>query len=223
MIRALDRNVGRVLEALKAQGLAEDTLVVFTSDNGAAHYIGLDDLNRPYRGWKATFFEGGVHVPFFMSWPGTLPQGVTYDQPVSHFDIFATAAGAAGAAVPADRVVDGVDLVPYVTGAKGGRPHDALFWRSGPYRVVQAGDWKLQVTERPLQDWLYDLKADPGEKNNLAAAQPDRVRELKALLAAWEKEQAPPLWPALIEAPVTIDKPLGVPQSKDDVYVYWSN
>ena len=223
MIRALDRSVGRVLEALKAQGLADDTLVVFTSDNGGAHYVGLDDLNKPYRGWKATFFEGGVHVPFFMSWPGTLPRGVTYDQPVSHFDIFATAAGAAGVAVPADRAIDGVDLVPFVTGARGSRPHDALFWRSGPYRVVQAGNWKLQLTERPLQDWLYDLKADPGEKNNLAAAQPAKVQELKALLAAWEKEQAAPLWPALIEAPVTLDKPLNRPQAKDDAYVYWSN
>jgi arylsulfatase A-like enzyme len=148
---------------------------------------------------------------------------VTYDPPVSHFDIFATAAAAAGVAVPADRVIDGANLVPFVTGAKGGRPHDTLFWRSGPYRVVQAGDWKLQITELPLQDWLYNLKADPGEKNNLAAAEPARVQALKALLAAWEKEQAAPLWPALVEAPITLDKPMNRPWTKDDAYVYWSN
>ena len=223
MIRSLDRNIGRVLDALKAQGLADDTLVVFTSDNGAAHYIGLDDLNKPYRGWKATFFEGGIHVPFFMSWPGTLPRGATYDQPVSHFDIFATAAAAASVAGPADRIIDGTNLVPFVTGAAGTRPHDKLFWRSGPYRVVHAGDWKLQITDLPKQDWLYNLKDDPGEKRNLAAAVPAKVQELKALLAAFEKEQAPPLWPALIEAPVTLDKPMNRPQAKDDAYVYWSN
>jgi len=223
MIRGLDRNIGRVLAALKAEGLADDTLVVFTSDNGGAHYIGLDDLNKPYRGWKATFFEGGVHVPFFMSWPGILPKGLTYDPPVSHFDIFATAAAAAGVAVPADRVIDGANLVPFVTGTKAGRPHDTLFWRSGPYRVVQAGDWKLQITDLPKQDWLYNLKADPGEKRNLAAAEPAKVQQLKVLLAAFEKEQAAPLWPALIEAPITLDKPLNRPQTKDDAYIYWSN
>jgi arylsulfatase A-like enzyme len=158
-----------------------------------------------------------------MRWPGRIPAGVTYAQPVSHFDIFATAAAAAGVALPADRVIDGVDVVPFVTGTATGRPHEMLFWRSGPYRVVQADDWKLQVTERPPQDWLYNLKDDPGEKHNLAAAEPARVQELKARLAAFDKEQAPPLWPALVEAPITLDKPLGRPQSADDAYVYWSN
>jgi arylsulfatase A-like enzyme len=223
MVRSLDRNVGRVLEALKANGLEQDTLVVFTSDNGGAHYIGLDGLNRPYRGWKATFFEGGIRVPFYMSWPGVVAKGATYAAPVSHFDIFATAAAAAGTPLPKDRVIDGVDLLPYVTGASSGRPHEQLFWRSGPYRVVRSGDWKLQVTETPAQDWLYNIKDDPGERTNLAAAQPARVAELKARLAAFEREQAQPLWPALIEAPITLDKPLGRPQSHDDAYVYWSN
>jgi arylsulfatase A-like enzyme len=117
MIRALDRGVGRLLDTLDALRLAEDTLVIFTSDNGGAHYIGLPDLNRPWRGWKATFFEGGIRVPYFMRWPGTLPAGRTYREPVSHFDIFATAAAAAGAAIPTDRVIDGVNLIPFVTSA----------------------------------------------------------------------------------------------------------
>ena len=82
MIRALDRDVGRVLEALKQNGLEDNTLVIFTSDNGGANYIGLPDINRPYRGWKVTFFEGGIHMPFFMRWPAALPRGATFAAPV---------------------------------------------------------------------------------------------------------------------------------------------
>ena len=88
MIRALDRNVGQVLAALKDNGLADNTLVIFTSDNGGAHYIGLPEINKPFRGWKATFFEGGIHVPFFASWPAKLPKGIKFDPPIGHVDIF---------------------------------------------------------------------------------------------------------------------------------------
>jgi arylsulfatase A-like enzyme len=223
MIRSLDRNVGRVLDALKQQGLDDNTIVVFTSDNGGAHYIGQPDLNRPYRGWKATFFEGGVRVPFFMRWPGAIAAGTSFKAPVSHFDIFATALAAAGVAPPTDRKIDGVNLLPYVTGQSTGRPHDALFWRSGPYVAVQSGDWKLQVTETPRKDWLYKLADDPTEKNNLAAAHPAKVRELKVMLAAFDKEQAKPLWPSMIEIPVGVDRPLSQPPGAGDDVVYWSN
>lgn len=223
MIRNLDWNVGRLMQALKDEGLDEDTLVIFTSDNGGAHYIGVDGLNAPYRGWKATFYEGGVRVPFFLRWPGRVPAGGTFAGAVSHFDIFATAAGAAGAAPPADRVIDGANLLPFLAGEAGGRPHDVLFWRSGPYRVVQAGDWKLQLTERPEQEWLTDLARDPGERHNLALGHPEKVAELKALLAAHDTDQAPPLWPALVEAPIPLDQPLGRPADDTTPYIYWSN
>ena len=223
MVRSLDRNIGRVLQALKDQGVDDNTLVIFTSDNGGAHYIGLDGLNTPYRGWKATFFEGGIHVPFFMRWPGVLPQGASVTAPVSHFDIFATAAAAAGQKLPADRVIDGVDLLPFVTGQAGGRPHDTLFWRTDSYRVVRTGDWKLQVTEKPRQDWLYDLASDPGEKNNRAAAEPARVAAMKAQLAEWDKAQRKPMWPSLAEAPIPLDKTLKQPQAADDAFVYYAN
>lgn len=223
MIRQLDRGVGRVLAELKAQGLDGDTLVIFTSDNGGAHYVGLDDLNKPYSGWKATFYEGGIRVPFFMRWPGVIPAGATYAAPISHFDIFATAAGAAGAAVPTDRQIDGVDLTPFLTGVASGEPHHVLFWRSGPYVVVRAGDWKLQVEDTSRLVALYDLAADPSEKTNLAAANPDKVAELQALIAGFQKEQAKPLWPALMEGVIPIDHPMNRPWSKDDRYIYWSN
>jgi arylsulfatase A-like enzyme len=223
MMLSLDRAVGRVLDALRERGLERNTLVFFTSDNGGANYVGLPDLNKPYRGWKMTFFEGGVHMPFFVKWPKALPQGVENASPVAGIDVFATAAAAAGATLPSDRVIDGVDLVPYATGAKAGHPHEALFWRSGHYRVVRAGDWKLQLSERPKQAWLFDLANDPTERNNLAGAEPARVAELTALLDAHDATQSPPLWPSLLEGAIHIDPPLNVPVGPDDEYVYWAN
>ena len=223
MIRALDRGVGRVLDALAEYGLGENTLVVFTSDNGGANYVGLPDINEPYRGWKMTFFEGGVHTPFFVKWPARLPRGAEFDSPVAHIDIFATAAGAAGAAVPADRTIDGVDLIPFLRGERAGNPHEALFWRSGHYQTVLADGWKLQIAERPPKKWLFDLTTDPTEKNDLAGVRPDKVAELTRLLAQHHAQQSEPAWPALIEGPIAIDHPLGVPDREDDDFVYWAN
>ena len=223
MIASLDRAVGRVLDALRESGLEENTLVFFTSDNGGANYVGLPDLNRPFRGWKMTFFEGGIRVPFFAKWPRALPAGAVVKAPVAHFDIFATAAAAAGAALPADRVIDGEDLVPFATRARAGRPHTLLVWRSGAYRAVRLGDWKLQVSERPPRTWLFDLARDPTERTNLAEAQPERVARLRAMLDTHDARQRAPLWPSLIEAAIRIDSPLGAPHGPDDEYVYWAN
>ena len=223
MIRSLDRNIGRVLDELKQQGLDDNTLVIFTSDNGGANYIGLDGLNHPYRGWKATFFEGGVRVPMFMQWPGKIAAGSHFDAAVSHFDIFATAAAAANAALPSDRIIDGVDLLPFAQGKQQGAPHEQLFWRSGAYQAVQAGDWKLQVNATQQLDWLYNIKDDPTEQHNLASARPEQVQALKNRLASFNQTQQAPLWPAVLEAPILIDKPMNRPQSADDAFIYWSN
>ncbi|HEY4345758.1 MAG TPA: sulfatase-like hydrolase/transferase [Parvibaculum sp.] len=226
MIRALDRNVGHVLETLKAQGLDDNTLVIFTSDNGGAHYIGLPDINKPYRGWKATFFEGGIHVPYFIKWPGVLPAGEKYASPVAHVDIFATAAAAAGAALPTDRKLDGVNLLPFLEGKDPGRPHQTLFFRSGAYRTLLDGDMKLQVDDRRKKSWLYDLKNDPLERKNLADAEPDQVKALNKVLDGINAEQVAPEWPALTESPIAIDHPEnpGVfPDKTDDEYIYWAN
>ena len=223
MIRSLDRNIGRVMKALKDQGIDDNTLVVFTSDNGGANYIGVPGLNLPFRGWKATFFDGGTHVPYFMRWPGTIPPNTRYESMVSHFDIFGTAVAAAGAQAPTDRIIDGVNLLPFIRSEAVGKPHDRLFWRSGDYVVVRDGDWKLQVTQLPKQDWLYNIARDPGEKSNRAASEPAKVAELRALIDGFNKQQAKPLWPALIEGAFALDKTLKDPQSSDDAYVYWAN
>jgi len=223
MIRALDRNVGQVLDALKANGLERNTLVFFTSDNGGANYIGLPDINKPFRGWKMTFFEGGMHSPFFLKWPAVVPAGITYTSPVAQIDILPTAAAAAHAPLPSDRKIDGVNLIPYLRGEAAGPPHQSLFWRSGHYKTVLAGGWKLQVSERPEKDWLFHLAEDPTERVDVAAENPDKVRELKAVLAAYEAEMVKPAWPSLIEAAIDVDHPLGVPERSSDEYVYWEN
>jgi uncharacterized sulfatase len=223
MIRALDRGVGRVLDALRDQGLEENTLIFFTSDNGGAHYIGLPEVNQPYRGWKISFFEGGIRVPYFLKWPGRLAGGQTFADPVHHFDIYATAAAAAGVSLPRDRALDGVDLVPFVEDERTDRPHDELFWRSGHYQVVIADGWKLQVNDRIDGDWLFDLNTDPTEQHNLAEREPERVAALRRLLAEHNAEQVEPLWPSLAEMPVNIDKTLVEPDAPDDEYIYWPN
>ncbi|MBI3677504.1 MAG: sulfatase-like hydrolase/transferase [Proteobacteria bacterium] len=223
MVRALDRGVGKVLAALKAQGLDDNTLVIFTSDNGGANYIGLPNINKPYRGWKASFFEGGIHVPFFMKWPGVLPVGAKYDAPVGHVDIYATAAAAAGAELPKDRVMDGVNLVPYVLRQVQGQPHQTLYWRSGPYKTLLDGDWKLQVSEHPKKIWLFNLKDDPTEKKNLADSNPQQVASLVTVLNGIDKQQHKPLWPSLFEGPIMIDHPLSYPDKPEDEYVMWAN
>ncbi|MCK5909121.1 MAG: sulfatase-like hydrolase/transferase [Caulobacter sp.] len=223
MVRNLDRNVGRVLQALKDRGLDDNTLVIFTSDNGGANYIGLPDINRPYRGWKATFFEGGIKVPFLLRWPAQLPAGAVYRSPVAHVDIFATAAGAAGASPPRDRVMDGVDLVPFVKGRVSGDPHKAVYWRSGRYKVVMAGGWKLQVAREPNKVWLFDLANDPTERRDLAKARPDKVRELTAILAQLDSQMVKPAWPSLLSGAIYIDHPGGQPSKASDEYIYWDN
>lgn len=222
MIRALDRGVGEVLDALKQNGLEENTLVIFTSDNGGAHYIGLPEINEPYRGWKATFFGGGIRVPLFMKWPARIEAGQEYHHPVHHFDIYATAAAVAGTQVPDDRVMDGRNLLA-VLNDKDAPLHETLFWRSGHYQTVLHKGWKLQRTERPDAVWLFDLDNDPTERNNLAETMPEKVAELAAMLDRHNEEQMTPGWPSRVEMPVSIDKDLSVPQAEDDEYIYWPN
>ena len=222
MVRALDRGVGTVMEALRRNGLEENTLVIFTSDNGGAGWVGLPDLNKPWRGWKATFFEGGVHVPYFVQWPARIPAGGVYDGSAAHVDIFAMAAAAAGAALPADRVIDGVDLVPSLAG--GAPPADRpLYWRSGHYKALLKDGWKLQLSERPQKIWLFDLASDPLERRNLARSEPAKLAEIRTALEKIDGEQAGPAWPTIIEGPVAIDRPMGRAISDDDEFVYWPN
>jgi uncharacterized sulfatase len=223
MVRALDRSVARILATLDEEGLAEDTLVVLSSDNGGAGYVGLAGINAPYRGWKLTLYEGGLRVPLFLRWPGTIPAGTRVDAPVAHIDVMPTLAAAAGASLPADRPIDGGNLLPLATGASREPVHEALFWHSAGYAAVRRGDWKLQRSEAPPFRRLYDLAADPTEQVDVAAANATVVRELEALLDAHLADRRAPLYPHTIEAPVAVDKTLADPVTAADTIIYWPN
>ena len=223
MVRNLDRNIGRLMKTLKDKGLDDNTLVIFTSDNGGAHYVGLDGLNKPYRGWKATFFEGGIRVPMFMRWPAGIPKGVKPQLPVNHMDIFSTVAAATGTKLPTDRPMDGINLLPQLAKPTEKGPERSLFWRTDSYRVIRKGDWKLQVTQNPRKDWLYNLAADPTEQTNLAAKEPERVALLKKELEAFNATQVKPSWPSMAEAAIAIDKHLRQPTLPSDEYIYYGN
>lgn len=223
MIRAVDRSVGQITAKLHALGLDENTLILFTSDNGGAGYIQLPDVNKPFRGWKLTHFEGGTHVPFMARWPARIEAGANLDAPVHHVDLFHTIAAAAGAHVPRDRKLDGVDLLPYVAGTAEGVPHETLFWREGHHQAVLHRGWKLIRADRPDKRWLFDLANDPTEQVNLAPKRVAKVAELEALLAAHNAEQAEPLWPSVMAWPQLIDKHGGQAYEPGDEYIYWPN
>ncbi len=224
MLRALDRSVGRVVAALEEEGLADNTLVLFTSDNGGPGYIGLPDINDPFRGWKITMFEGGIRVPLFAKWPARIQPGTRVETPVAHIDMMPTLVAAAGAQQPSGVDIDGLDLLPLATGdGDAGWQRQTLFWESGHYRVVRHGDWKLQVTARPDKRWLFNLAEDPTEQHNLAESRPDKVAELMALLDAHRDGARPPLYPASLESPIAIDKTLAEPFEPGDEYIYWPN
>lgn len=224
MIRGLDRGVARVLETLKENGLDENTIVIFTSDNGGAGYIGVDDVNKPFRGFKITNFEGGIHVPYFIKWPNRIPAGTTYDKPVHHFDIYATAADAAGAALAEDVKYDGVSLLPFLESDTDAKPHDTLFWRAGQYRTVRHHDWKLAYDPLMGNTFLFDLANDPGETTNIAGEHPEVVKEIMSLLDAHNSEMVPPLWDSAAAMAINVDKHHREKQDiKKDTFVYWSN
>ncbi|MFT5133250.1 MAG: arylsulfatase A-like enzyme [Gammaproteobacteria bacterium] len=225
MIRGLDRGVGRVLQSLKDSGLDENTIVIFTSDNGGAGYIGIKDLNKPYRGWKITNFEGGIHVPYFIKWPAKIPAGKTFDKPVHHFDIYATAADAAGIEIDAEHKLDGVSLLPFVQNESAQpKPHDTLFWRAGSYRTVRHHDWKFATDPLMEKKWLFNLATDPSESTNVVTQNPEVVEEMTALLDKHNAEMVPPLWDSDSAFSINVDKHLREEDDpENDTYIYWSN
>ena len=213
MLAALDEAVGKVLDTLRASGVEENTLIFFLSDNGGPTMPGTTingSRNDPLRGSKRTTLEGGIRVPFAVQWKGHLPAGAVYDQPVIQLDILPTALAAAGVEAAPDGRLDGVDLLPYLTGTKTTPPHELLYWRLGEQMAIRRGDWKLvryDVTpdhpgavsrnaSRPdvTPPRLYNLARDIGETHDLAAEQPEKVRELLDAWQAWSRQMARPSW-----------------------------
>ncbi|MFO0880622.1 MAG: sulfatase-like hydrolase/transferase [Gemmataceae bacterium] len=211
MLAALDEAVGRGLAKLKELKLEEDTLIFFVSDNGGPTEVNGSN-NSPFRAVKGTTFEGGIHVPFLVQWKGKLPAGKTYDHPVIQLDFLPTALAAAGVEAKPEWKLDGVNLLPYLSGQKKEAPHEALFWRFGGQLAIRKGDWKLVKgaegrgrvggggaalrREKATIEGasLYNLKDDPGEKNNLATRDPDKFNELASDWKKWNAELVAPRW-----------------------------
>jgi arylsulfatase B len=190
MLANMDDSVGCVMEQLRKSGLEENTIVFFLSDNGGPTKE-LTSSNLPLRGSKGQMYEGAIRVPFMMQWKSKIPAGQVYDKPVSSFDIFATAA-ANITGVTAPKQVEGVDLIPFVTGKNNDIPHMTLFWRQGGKTALRHGDWKLVRPGRRLgagnDKWeLYDLSNDLSETNDLAVTEPERLAELTEI---WERRNA---------------------------------
>ncbi len=190
MTLALDRAVGVVLDELKSSGVLDHTLVVFLNDNGGA---GGHD-NAPLRGHKGSCWEGGMRVPFAMQWPGVLPKGQTFDAPVIQLDLFATAMTLAGVEKTPGQPLDGVNLIPFLTGKQASRPHQTLYWKNGSKWAVRDGDLKLTVPEDSMEPALFDLAKDIGEQTDLAARRPADVKRLLGLYEAWAATHQPTPW-----------------------------
>lgn len=189
MVSTLDAGVGRVLETLEAVGLREKTVVFFVSDNGGPEHANASD-NGVLRGQKGEVYEGGVRVPFLMSWPGVVEGGRTFDHPVNTIDVACTTLALAGVKIEGDETLDGVNLMPFVTGENKSAPHDAIFWRkvNGEAWAVRSGKWKLLRASEAEPTALYDLDADITEYKDVSEANPEVVAELEAKFDAWNSQ-----------------------------------
>lgn len=208
MISALDDAVGKIVRKVKESGLEENTIIFFSSDNGGATYTRAT-TNAPLKGGKLCHFEGGINVPYVMSWKGKIPPNTVYHDPVSTLDIFTTIAANIDVPLPQDRLYDGVDLVQKVL--KQEAAHDVLYWRSGSSKAVRKGVWKLIISEKSGKSWLYNLSDDKSELNDLSQAHPEIVTDLLTTLKEWEKDLMAPLW----KSPARNELHFG-----DDFYVF---
>ncbi|WP_430418349.1 sulfatase-like hydrolase/transferase [Phenylobacterium sp.] len=217
MVSSLDDGVGRLIKALEDTGQRNNTMVVFLSDNGCPFYVRGACSNAPLTGHKALPWDGGIRVPFIVSWPDRLKPG-TFDQPVSSLDILPTVVQAAGGRVAPEK--EGVDLLPYLRATTKTRTDRTLFWRMGPNYVVRSQRWSLVVVNksdtaedpeglvgRPVPDGvpaavsplgqytlLYDMRADPGQKRDVSSRHPSVVAELKRRFSAWDAGNTPPMF-----------------------------
>jgi arylsulfatase A-like enzyme len=192
MMASMDDAVGLVLDALRTAKIEERTLIVFISDNGGPTPQ-TTSRNDPLRGFKGQILEGGIRVPFMIQWAGHLPAGRVDDRPVIALDLVPTIVAAAGGTIPEDSEIDGVNLIPFLTGEKTGNPHESLFWRFGEQWAVRQGDWKL-AAPRGESPQLYNLRDDVGESRDLSGEHPEKLSALKAAYQEWDIKNIEPRW-----------------------------
>lgn len=199
MISAMDDGVGLIRKTLRAHGLEKKTLIFYIGDNGAPLKIhkldapgggpGWDgSLNKPMNGEKGMLSEGGIRVPFVVAWPGTIPGGQIYKHPIVALDVAATAVALAG--LPADKSLDGVNLIPYLSGKRTGAPHDSIQWRWIAQAAIREGRWKF--LKGGQREYLFDLENDREELTNLLVSEPRIADRLRTKLTAWAEELQPP-------------------------------
>ena len=213
MLATIDDGVGQIITKLRQHGFEKNTLIVFTSDNGAPLKTTMPDapmtkgadgkqsdmggwdgsINAPQLGEKGMLTEGGIREPFLWSWKGVLPAGKVYDHPVSSLDIASTILAASGTAERDG--LDGVNVVPHFTGSIATPPHEALYWRFWKQAAIRAGDWKL-IHLGDGTEFLFDLTQPDPETRNLASQHPEKAAELRAKLSVWTRELRPPGLPA---------------------------
>ncbi|MCF2950270.1 sulfatase [Paraglaciecola aquimarina] len=192
MTHAMDLAIARVLKRLDELGLAENTIVVYTNDNGGPSDTNHSN-NYPLSGSKANHMEGGIRVPMLVRWPNKVKANSVYSYPVSFLDFLPTFVQAAGGDVQALGDIDGVDLMPYIQGQTKQIPHQTLFWKKENRGAVRDGDWKLlRFPDRPAE--LYNIQKDQSELTNLAAQYPDKVKQMYQQLFNWELTLERPLW-----------------------------
>ncbi|RKR12196.1 arylsulfatase A-like enzyme [Maribacter vaceletii] len=192
MTLALDRACGRVLDKLKELGLEENTIVVFSNDNGGPTDKNAS-VNLPLSGTKSNHLEGGIRVPYLLSWPNQIKKNQKYDYPVSTLDLLPTFYAAGGGNVADLKEVDGVNLLPYVNGQNLDRPHQTLFWKKEVRLAYRKEDWKLiRFADRPAE--LYNITEDLAEQNDLASEYPEKVKKMFKEMFAWESTLERPLW-----------------------------
>jgi arylsulfatase B len=180
MLANLDDSVGQIMDKIEAEGMTENTIFIFLSDNGGPTRE-LTSSNLPLRGGKGDYYEGGIRIPFLMQWKGRVPAGQVYEEPIISIDLFPTLAAAAGK--PVDRPdIDGVDLLPYLTGQKTGAPHDFLFWSFNGKMALRRGDWKIVRNKPDREAELFLLGDDVGETTELSERYPEKKL---ALLDFW--------------------------------------
>jgi arylsulfatase A-like enzyme len=221
MIKAVDRGIGKIMDVLRETNQYDNTIVIFTSDNGGAHYSMVNDINKPYKGWKSTFFEGGIRIPLFIQYPLLIDKPTTITNTVHHVDIFKTIL---------DLVnnnhsllsTDGNNLFNYSSN------HKILFWKSGNYISIRYGFWKLSFSTNPPKYWMYNLFTDPTEQTNIYdilnsnnSYINNKFLKMKTKLFEYNKSAKTTLWMSSIEVPIPINN--NVIHSLNDEYVYWAN
>jgi len=193
MTSALDDAVGAIVDAIAEHELTDETLVIFLNDNGGPMYTGVQS-NGPLRLGKLFLFEGGVRVPMIVQWPEVVPPKTVFEGTSSSLDVFPTVCAAAGIDLPAAIELDGVNLLPFLSGKSDDAPHEVLFWSNGPNVAVRKGHWKLIKSYENV--WLFDLAQDLGEEKNLAKTRPDIVKQLEMELQQWKVQLTKPAWPS---------------------------